>query len=41
MKTSWVWHGSTLLYGGGPNCDLALISLSPGGSDADITREFI
>ena len=37
---TWVWHGSTLLDEG-PGCqwDRALISLSPGGSDADTTRE--
>jgi len=38
---TWVWHGSTLLdEGPGTKCDRALIALSPGGSDADITREF-
>lgn len=38
---TWVWHGSTLLDEG-PNKapDRALIALSPGGSDADISREF-
>ncbi|KAL7497471.1 hypothetical protein ACHAWT_007442 [Skeletonema menzelii] len=40
---TWVWHGSILLDEG-PNsnnkCDRALIKLSPGGSDADICREF-
>ncbi|KAH8063377.1 serine-type exopeptidase [Aureococcus anophagefferens] len=35
---TWVWHGSSLLDDG--NHDRALISLSPGGSDADTTREF-
>ena len=34
---SWVWHGARLLY---PDHDRALIHLSAGGSDADITREF-
>ena len=35
---TWVWHGSNLLDDG--NFDRCLISLSPGGSDADTTREF-
>ncbi|MDO5496187.1 MAG: hypothetical protein Q4G64_10760, partial [bacterium] len=34
---NWVWHGASVLY---PSRDRALISLSRGGSDADITREF-
>lgn len=33
----WVWHGAQVLR---PACERALISLSPGGSDADVTREF-
>lgn len=33
----WVWHGATVLR---PECRLALIDLSHGGSDADVTREF-
>lgn len=33
----WVWHGATVLR---PSCRKALVSLSPGGSDADVTREF-
>jgi prolyl oligopeptidase len=39
---TWVWHGSTLLDEGPSrsNWDRALISLSPGGSDADTCREF-
>eukprot|EP00566_Odontella_aurita_P004902 CAMPEP_0113532710 /NCGR_PEP_ID=MMETSP0015_2-20120614/4208_1 /TAXON_ID=2838 /ORGANISM="Odontella" /LENGTH=760 /DNA_ID=CAMNT_0000431697 /DNA_START=111 /DNA_END=2393 /DNA_ORIENTATION=- /assembly_acc=CAM_ASM_000160 len=38
--STWVWHGSSLLEEGpGGKWDRALISLSPGGSDADITRE--
>jgi len=38
--TTWVWHGSTLLdEGPGGKWDRALIALSPGGSDADTTRE--
>ncbi len=34
---NWVWHGAEVLY---PSRDRALISLSRGGSDADVTREF-
>lgn len=34
---SWVWHGAHVLK---PTYDKALISLSPGGSDADVVREF-
>merc|ERR1712166_218216 len=38
---TWVWHGSSLLdEGPAANWDRALIRLSPGGSDADTTREF-
>lgn len=41
---TWVWHGSTLLDEGSVDTnqknDRALIKLSPGGSDADIFREF-
>ena len=33
----WVWHGATILR---PECRLALVDLSHGGSDADVTREF-
>ncbi len=33
----WVWHGAEVLY---PSRERALISLSRGGSDADVTREF-
>jgi prolyl oligopeptidase len=33
---SWVWHGAQVLR---PDCRRALISLSRGGSDADVTRE--
>jgi len=41
MGDTWVWHGSTLLdEGPGHTPDRALIALSPGGSDADVTREF-
>jgi prolyl oligopeptidase len=32
----WVWHGARLLR---PDHDRALVDLSPGGSDADVTRE--
>mmetsp|Transcript_28977 Transcript_28977/g.86509 ORF Transcript_28977/g.86509 Transcript_28977/m.86509 type:complete len:731 (+) Transcript_28977:258-2450(+) len=35
---TWVWHGSTLLDDG--NFDRCLIALSPGGSDADTSKEF-
>ncbi|SDS32410.1 prolyl oligopeptidase [Paraoerskovia marina] len=35
--TSWVWHGASILR---PDCARALVALSPGGSDADVTREF-
>ena len=35
---TWVWHGSDLLDDG--NFDRCLVSLSPGGSDADTMREF-
>jgi prolyl oligopeptidase len=34
---SWVWHGADVLE---PEDRLCLISLSPGGSDADVVREF-
>lgn len=34
---SWVWHGARMLR---PTYDRALVSLSPGGSDSDVTREF-
>jgi len=34
---SWVWHGADVLA---PEDRLCLISLSPGGSDADVVREF-
>ena len=38
---TWVWHGSTLLdEGANSKWDRAIIRLSPGGSDADIAREF-
>jgi len=35
--TQWVWHGANCLR---PNYQRCLIALSPGGSDADVTREF-
>lgn len=34
---NWVWHGAEVLY---PSRERALISLSRGGADADVTREF-
>ena len=34
---SWVWHGAQVLE---PEDRLCLLSLSPGGSDADVVREF-
>lgn len=34
---NWVWHGAQVLY---PSRERALVSLSRGGSDADVTREF-
>ncbi|XZE44398.1 prolyl oligopeptidase family serine peptidase [Pirellulaceae bacterium SH467] len=34
---NWVWKGASLLR---PNYELALITLSRGGADADVTREF-
>ncbi len=34
---SWVWHGAAPLR---PSYDRALVSLSPGGSDAEVVREF-
>lgn len=41
---NWVWHGATILReddaNGGRTYRYALISLSRGGSDADVTREF-
>lgn len=36
-KQSWVWHGADAL---GPDYRRCLISLSPGGSDAAVVREF-
>ncbi len=33
----WVWHGADCLK---PKYERCLIALSPGGSDADVTREF-
>ncbi|MPV50528.1 prolyl oligopeptidase family serine peptidase [Pseudactinotalea sp. HY160] len=36
---NWVWHGASVLRGAG-EYRLALVSLSRGGSDADVTREF-
>ncbi|SFO14299.1 prolyl oligopeptidase [Pseudonocardia ammonioxydans] len=34
---NWVWHGARFLR---PDLDRALIDLSRGGADADVTREF-
>ena len=34
---SWVWHGANCL---GPEYRRCLVSLSPGGTDADVVREF-
>jgi prolyl oligopeptidase len=34
---SWVWHGATCLP---PQYQRCLVSLSPGGGDADVIREF-
>ncbi|MBL8750354.1 MAG: S9 family peptidase [Planctomycetes bacterium] len=36
-KENWVWHGATFLR---PDCRRCLISLSRGGADASVTREF-
>ncbi|WP_150462162.1 prolyl oligopeptidase family serine peptidase [Nesterenkonia ebinurensis] len=43
--TTWVWHGASVLRPEQasdeiPGYSRALIDLSPGGSDADVTREF-
>ena len=35
--TRWVWHGADCLR---PEYQRCLVALSPGGSDADVTREF-
>ena len=35
--TKWVWHGADCLR---PAYERCLVALSPGGSDADVTREF-
>ena len=34
---SWVWHGADCLA---PDYRRCLVSLSPGGTDADVVREF-
>ena len=34
---SWVWHGASCLA---PDYQRCLVSLSPGGTDADVVREF-
>ncbi|MDE2407026.1 MAG: S9 family peptidase [Xanthomonadaceae bacterium] len=36
-NAKWVWHGANCLR---PKYQRCLIALSPGGSDADVTREF-
>jgi len=36
-KENWVWHGATVLE---PEGRLCLVSLSRGGADADVVREF-
>lgn len=36
-KENWVWAGASFLY---PTYDRALVSLSRGGADADVVREF-
>jgi prolyl oligopeptidase len=36
-KENWVWHGASFLY---PKYERCLISLSRGGADADVVREF-
>ena len=36
-NAKWVWHGAQCLK---PKYERCLIALSPGGSDADVTREF-
>ncbi|UYM07720.1 prolyl oligopeptidase family serine peptidase [Solicola gregarius] len=38
--TNWVWHGARILRTGPRAYERALVSLSRGGSDADVTREF-
>lgn len=37
---AWVWHGAQVLATGPDRGRRALITLSEGGSDADVTREF-
>jgi prolyl oligopeptidase len=36
-KENWVWHGAQFLH---PDYDRALLSLSRGGADAEVVREF-
>ena len=38
--TNWVWHGAKVLRTGPRAYELALVNLSRGGADADVTREF-
>lgn len=37
---NWVWHGASVLPGKDSEYRLAMISLSRGGADADVSREF-
>ena len=37
---NWVWHGAKVLRTGPRAYELALVNLSRGGADADVTREF-
>ncbi|WP_341799722.1 prolyl oligopeptidase family serine peptidase [Naumannella halotolerans] len=37
---NWVWHGAQVLRGGDGAYRRALVSLSRGGADADVVREF-
>lgn len=41
-RENWVWHGASCLEPETPNApwERALVSLSRGGADADVTREF-
>ena len=37
---NWVWHGASVLPGEHEEYRLAMVSLSRGGADADVSREF-
>ncbi len=37
---NWVWHGATVLPGENDEYRLAIVDLSRGGADADVSREF-